>query len=84
MRDTTLGLKTSLLSKRNSERIRPNIESIQVYLNGKLWHGGTARTQSIRVITKFNIGSYAGASFLFLMPSVYYEAYSDIIDIDLA
>jgi len=64
--------------------MRLNIESVQVHLKGKLWHSGTARTQSIRVITKFNIGSYAGASFLFLTPSVYYEAYSDIINIDLA
>jgi hypothetical protein len=34
---------------------------MKLYLNGKLWHNGTGKTQSIRGITKFNIGSYAGA-----------------------
>jgi hypothetical protein len=34
---------------------------MKLYLNGRLWHSGSGRTQSIRGITKFNIGSYAGA-----------------------
>jgi hypothetical protein len=34
---------------------------MRLYLNGNLWHSGSGRTQSIRGITRFNIGSYAGA-----------------------
>jgi hypothetical protein len=34
---------------------------MKLYLNGKLWHSGTGKFSSIRGITRFNIGSYAGA-----------------------